>query len=59
MAQQTSSYSSTKGTETAISNRPVPTKDNIANEAPRLDRNAASRTLVSRTTVSGSGMRLR
>src|SRR5260370_31397807 len=55
----TSSYCSTNGTETAISNRPVPTSGSTPNEAPRLEPNVASNTLVYRSTVGDSSMQPR
>src|SRR4029450_9369449 len=46
----TSSYSSTSGTDTWMSNCPVPTSDMSFEEAPRCERCAAMSTLVSMTT---------
>src|SRR3990172_1934222 len=43
------SYSSTKGTDTLISNALAPSIDNSLNEAPRRERRAEMNTLVSMT----------
>src|SRR3990167_2039003 len=43
------SYSSTKGTDTLISNALPPSIDNSLNEAPRRERRAEMNTLVSMT----------
>lgn len=50
------SYSSTSDTETATSNPPAPRRAMSSKDAPRLDRTAATRTLVSSTTRGISRM---